>query len=93
MSDTSDMNEQKWAHAMNRYKHEVAKELGLKDKIDSVGWKHMTTEECGRIGGQMGGKLGGQMVKKMIAMAEEQLVNKYKIDPGSANGEYDRDKG
>lgn len=55
------------------YKHRVATELGLNDRIYSVGWENMTSRECGSIGGNMGGKLGGQMVKRLIEIAERQL--------------------
>ena len=34
-------------------KYEIAKELGLSDKIDSLGWKSLTSKESGRIGGIM----------------------------------------
>lgn len=55
-------------------KLEVAEELGLKEKIESVGWENMTTREVGKIGGQMGGHIGGQMVKKLVSMAEAQMA-------------------
>ncbi len=55
-------------------KLEVAEELGLKEKIESVGWENMTTKEVGKIGGQMGGHIGGQMVKKLVSMAEAQMA-------------------
>ena len=34
-------------------KMEIAKELGLWDKIQSYGWAELTAEESGRIGGIM----------------------------------------
>lgn len=37
--------------AMTQFKYEVAKQLGLSDKIDQVGWEGMATQEVGRIGG------------------------------------------
>jgi len=36
-----------------KIKYEKAKELGLKDKVDSLGWGGLTAEETGRIGGIM----------------------------------------
>lgn len=32
-------------------KYEIAKELGLSDKIEKYGWKSLTSRESGRIGG------------------------------------------
>jgi hypothetical protein len=61
-------------------KYEVADDLGLKEKIEEVGWENMTTKEVGKIGGRMGGKIGGNMVKKMIAMAEENMLNQRKTE-------------
>jgi len=34
-------------------KYEIAKELGLLDKVLSGGWKSLTAKETGRIGGLM----------------------------------------
>ncbi|MDF2673338.1 MAG: small, acid-soluble spore protein alpha/beta type [Clostridiales bacterium] len=36
-----------------RIKYEIANELGLVDKVKSVGWSGLTAEETGRIGGIM----------------------------------------
>lgn len=36
-----------------KMKYEIAEELGLKDKVDKVGWSGLTSEETGRIGGIM----------------------------------------
>ncbi len=50
---------------MDQFKHEVAEELGLADKIARQGWGEMTTRECGRV--------GGTMVKKMVKMVQDHL--------------------
>jgi hypothetical protein len=60
--------------ALDEKKWEVAEDLGLKEKVEQVGWENMTTKEVGKIGGHMGGKIGGNMVKKMIEMAESQMA-------------------
>ena len=73
---TSENYEQK----LDQLKYEIAEDLGLKEKIEDVGWENMTTKEVGSIGGQMGGKIGGNMVKKMIAMAEENMLNQRKTE-------------
>lgn len=36
-----------------KIKYEIADELGLKDKVDELGWSGLTAEETGRIGGLM----------------------------------------
>lgn len=41
-------------------KYEIAKELGLSDKIDKDGWKSLTSRESGRIGGLLKAKLKSQ---------------------------------
>lgn len=37
-------------------KLEIARELGLSDKLREQGWKGMTARETGRIGGSMSAK-------------------------------------
>ncbi|MEW6574535.1 MAG: alpha/beta-type small acid-soluble spore protein [Bacillota bacterium] len=51
--------------ALDRFKYEVAEDLGLSDKVNRVGWGDMTSRECGLV--------GGNMVKRMIRYAEEQM--------------------
>lgn len=34
-------------------KYEIAEELGLREKVDRLGWSGLTAEETGRIGGIM----------------------------------------
>ena len=36
-----------------KLKYEIAEELGLRDKVESLGWGSLTAEETGRIGGVM----------------------------------------
>lgn len=36
-----------------KIKYEIADELGLKEKVDQLGWGGLTAEETGRIGGIM----------------------------------------
>ncbi len=40
-----------------RMKYEIAQELGLLDKVRSVGWAGLTAKETGRIGGLVGRRL------------------------------------
>lgn len=53
----------------DRFKYEVASDLGLADDIEAKGWADMPTRELGRIGG----KIGGNVVKVMVRMAEANL--------------------
>ena len=39
-----------------RLKYEIARELGLLDRVREVGWAGLTAKETGRIGGLMGQK-------------------------------------
>lgn len=39
-----------------RLKYQVARELGLIDKLMQVGWAGLSTEESGRIGGLIGAR-------------------------------------
>ncbi len=57
-------------HVRDRFKYEVAGELGLLDDIEAKGWADMPTRELGRIGGA----IGGNMVKVLIRQAEEALA-------------------
>ncbi|MGL5416879.1 MAG: small, acid-soluble spore protein, alpha/beta type [Clostridium sp.] len=36
-----------------KMKYEIAEELGLKEKVEELGWGALTSEETGRIGGLM----------------------------------------
>lgn len=53
----------------NKFKYEIASNLGLLDDIEQKGWADMPTRQLGRIGGT----IGGNMVKVMIQHAEESL--------------------
>ncbi len=72
----ADKNDAKsFENSLNKYKYEIANELGLNQKIEKEGWKNLSSKDCGSVGGRMGGKIGGQMVKKLIALAEEDMKN------------------
>lgn len=55
---------------LDQFKYEVAEDLGLTNKIQTIGWENMTSRECGRVGGN----IGGNMVKAMIRRAEEAMA-------------------
>jgi hypothetical protein len=41
----------------DRLKMEIARELGIWDKIEADGWESLTNAQCGRVGGIMHQKL------------------------------------
>lgn len=53
----------------DRFKYEIAEELGLTNAIAEKGWGDIPTRELGRIGG----KIGGNMVRVMIRHAEASM--------------------
>lgn len=58
------------ANVRDKFKYEIASELGILDEIEQKGWADMPSRQLGRIGG----KIGGNMVKVMIKHAEEALA-------------------
>jgi len=56
---------------LDRFKYEVANELGIMNQIQTQGWDNMTTREVGQV--------GGQMVKKMLQEAERTLSNRGQL--------------
>ena len=44
----------------DRKKYEIARELGLLDRVAQVGWGGLSAKESGRIGGKMGRKRTGK---------------------------------
>lgn len=62
----------KEAHkAMDNFKYEVASELNIPVQQSSEDyWGNISARDCGAV--------GGNMVKKMIKMAEEQIINQNK---------------
>lgn len=53
--------------ALNRFKYEVAAELGINPEYQTGYWGNITSRECGAV--------GGHMVRRMIAAAEQQLIS------------------
>ena len=53
MSNTKKNKNKKIETENDKLKYEIAKELGLMDKIYEVGWAGLTAKESGRIGGIM----------------------------------------
>ncbi len=76
-------NPRTYNQLLDQFKWQIAEELGLDQKIRSLGWADMPTRDCGSIGGNLGGQIGGQMVRRMIALAEERLAQGAGLPPGS----------
>ena len=56
--------------ALNQFKYEVANELNIDTtQIQNGYWGYMTSRDCGAV--------GGNMVRRMIQLAEEQLLSQY----------------
>ncbi|KKM09022.1 spore protein [Clostridiales bacterium PH28_bin88] len=64
-------SEAQFQSAVDRFKYEVARELGIPLSPGYNG--DLPSREAGRIGGKIGGKIGGHMVRDMIRLAEQQL--------------------
>ena len=54
-------------HMNAKLKYEIAKELGLLEKVKRLGWKGLTAKETGRIGGVMTRR------KKMMQEKSQQM--------------------
>jgi hypothetical protein len=52
--------------ALNQFKYEVASELGINPEYKTGYWGNITSRECGAV--------GGHMVRRMIALAEQELL-------------------
>lgn len=63
------------ADALERFKYEVAQELGLSPEVADGYWGELPARECGRVGG----KIGGAMVRVMIRQAEQALARGERI--------------
>lgn len=56
--------------ALDQFKYEVANELNIDTtQIQNGYWGYMTSRDCGAV--------GGNMVRRMIQLAEEQLLSQY----------------
>ena len=55
------------ARALDQWKYEIAREIGLTGIEDGY-WGDVPTRQCGAV--------GGHMVRKMIEMAEQQMAGR-----------------
>lgn len=62
-------------NAMETFKNEIATELGLDQRIQSVGYPNMTPREVGQI--------GGQMVRRMIELVEGNMAGSGSSNPSN----------
>ncbi|NLM41470.1 MAG: alpha/beta-type small acid-soluble spore protein [Firmicutes bacterium] len=54
--------------AMDQFKYEMASELGINPEYKSGYWGNISSRECGAV--------GGHMVRRMIAEAEQSLMQR-----------------
>ncbi len=54
---------------LERFKYEIANEIGIGPQVQDGYWGEVPSRDCGRVGG----KIGGNMVRVMIRYAEEAL--------------------
>ncbi|HKM39150.1 MAG TPA: alpha/beta-type small acid-soluble spore protein [bacterium] len=59
--------------ALNQWKYEVAKELGVDTNIDQGYWGHLPSRDCGSV--------GGHMTREMVKMAQQQMASQSKNAP------------
>lgn len=52
--------------ALNQFKYEVANELGINPEYKTGYWGNISSRECGAV--------GGHMVRRMISLAEQELL-------------------
>lgn len=57
---------------LDRYKYEIADELGLTPRIQTAGWGDMTSRECGLTGG----RIGGTITRVLVRLAQEGLASR-----------------
>lgn len=62
---------------LDRFKYEVAREIGLLPQVEDGYWGEIPARECGRVGG----KIGGPMVRVLIRRAEEELARTGRMAP------------
>ncbi len=54
-------------NALEQFKYEVATELGINSEYKTGYWGNIPSRECGAV--------GGHMVRRMIAAAEQSLID------------------
>lgn len=54
--------------AMEQFKYEMANQVGVQNQIQGGYWGHISSRDCGAV--------GGQMVKQMIQAYEQSLAGK-----------------
>lgn len=54
--------------AMEQFKYEMANQVGVQNQIQGGYWGHISSRDCGAV--------GGQMVKQMIQAYEQSLAGR-----------------
>lgn len=58
--------------AMDQLKHDLIKEMGLWDLVQTEGWGALPAKDCGRIGGKMATRLSPNILRKIADMSQTQ---------------------
>ena len=66
-------------NALDQFKYEVANEVGVANQIQGDYWGAIPSADCGAV--------GGQMVRRMIALAEQQLAQSGTSAPAQQAGQ------
>lgn len=64
--------------AIDKFKIEVAKELGLWDKVKQLGWAGLSAAETGQVGGNMTRKLKEKRMNNLTEYTEHRNRRKHK---------------
>jgi hypothetical protein len=54
--------------AMNRFKYEMAREIGIENQIQGGYWGNISSRDCGAV--------GGHMVRRMIQQYQQSVANR-----------------
>ncbi len=65
--------------ALDQFKYEVANEIGVSNQIQGGYWGAIPSADCGAV--------GGQMVRRMVALAEQQMASSGTSEPAQQAGQ------
>lgn len=55
---------------LEKFKYEIADEIGVTPLVKKYGWEGTSSRDCGRVGG----KIGGNMVKVLVRQAQQSMA-------------------
>jgi nitrous oxidase accessory protein NosD len=60
-------------NAMNQFKYEMANEVGISNQIQGDYWGHLSSRDCGAV--------GGAMVRRMIQQYQQSVAGQQPQQP------------